>query len=267
MAIFIERVFSRPFMDCYKSRVLVPNPEWLTPSDIEISREEIDAIFHKSRLSTERLGAMFPDLAHHFIGFTSREPFKRVQNYSEFCHFRGKATTRHTQLLLDIWQRRNDLPRLSAQIYGPDIAIRLGKWIGEGNIRLFMDFFASHDEYFAELSQGGLHLCTSATEGFGHYINESRAMAAVILTLDAAPMNELITSDFGILIPSLGSKTLNAGLSFSTSAELIEDAVDRVRSLSSAEREAMGQRARKAFEDDRSAFFGRLGEALETVWN
>jgi hypothetical protein len=154
---------------------------------------------------------------------------------------------------------------LSAQAYGPDIALRLGRWTSDGNIRLFLDYFASHRDYFAELSAGGIHLCTSATEGFGHYINESRAMAAVVVTLDAAPMNELVTPEFGILVPPTGSKPLNAGFSFDTSADMIEEAIDRVLSLPVAEREAMGRRARQAFEDERSAFFRQFGEAMEAI--
>jgi len=267
VAIFLERLFSRPFMDRYKSRILVPNPEWLIPSDVDLSHQMIDTILHKTRFSFETLGAMFPGARHHYIGFTSPEPLKTVRNYLDFCHFRGKATTRHTQLLLDVWRKRPDLPTLSAQAYGPDIALRLGTWVGDGNVRLFLDYFASHSQYFVELAQGGLHLCTSATEGFGHYINESRAMSAVIFTLDAAPMNELVAPDYGVLIPTTGSRPLNAGFSFETSADLIEEAIDRVLSLPVTEREAMGRRARQAFEDDRSAFFRQFGEALEAIWS
>lgn len=43
------------------------------------------------------------------------------------------------------------------------------------------------------LAKSWLSVCPSMTEGFGHYINEARLSRTNVLTLDAPPMNELIT--------------------------------------------------------------------------
>ena len=45
------------------------------------------------------------------------------------------------------------------------------------------------------------HLCPSQTEGSGHYLVEALSVGATTLTLDAAPMNELVTADRGLLVP------------------------------------------------------------------
>lgn len=254
VALFIERIFDRSYLAEYQSRVLLPNPEWLHPRGVETARKVIDAVIHKTRFSVDRLSKLFPDASHYLTGFTSHDPGVNVQDYAAFSHFRGKAVTRHSQSLLDLWQRRPDFPPLSVQAYGPDIALKVGRWLTSGNINLLLDYNRSDEQYFSDLARAGLHLCTSGAEGFGHYINESRAMAALTLTLDAPPMNELITPATGILIPTTGSEALHSGVNFATSEALIEEGVERALSLSLRDREALGQAARRAYEDDRAAF-------------
>ena len=54
-----------------------------------------------------------------------------------------------------------------------------------------------------------VHVCPSSREGFGHYINEARSVSAVIITVDAPPMNEFVTNaTSGILIPALGLRQI-----------------------------------------------------------
>jgi glycosyltransferase involved in cell wall biosynthesis len=267
LAIFLERVFERPFLENYKSRILLPNPEWLLPEDVESAGRMIDAVFHRSRFSNDHLAAHLPDARHHYVGFTSRDPALRVSDYRTYAHFRGKATTRHSQLLIDLWAKRADLPRLSLQAYGQDIGLNTRRWIEDGNLRLFLGFFPQHEAYFRELAASGIHLCTSAVEGFGHYINESRAMGALVVTLDAAPMNELIRPEFGILVPTVGSAPLNMGICHDTAINVLETAIDRVESLSLARRAEMGANAREAFEQDQKQMLARLTEALAKEWN
>jgi hypothetical protein len=266
VAIFIERVIERPFMAAYKSRILLPNPEWLWPSDLESAQRMIDAVFHRSRMSAEMLTPHLPNARHYQVGFTSREPTARVASHDRYAHFRGKATMRHSQLLIDLWKKRADLPELSVQAYGPDIGLQSGRWLSGGNLRMFLGYFPTDEAYFDALSASGIHLCTSSTEGFGHYINESRAMGAVVVTLDAPPMNELVTPDFGILIPAVASTPVNMGVSYETTLEHLEAAVDRVQGLSAAQRAEMGRGARNAFEQGRSTMLARMTDALNGEW-
>ena len=48
-----------------------------------------------------------------------------------------------------------------------------------------------------------VHMCPSAMEGWGQYIDEGRRSKSVVLTLDAPPMNELIEVKSGVLVPSI----------------------------------------------------------------
>jgi hypothetical protein len=58
------------------------------------------------------------------------------------------------------------------------------------------------DEALLRLQRSsGVHLCPSREEGFGHYINEARAMGALVMTTNWAPMNDMVQEHFGVLIP------------------------------------------------------------------
>ena len=48
-----------------------------------------------------------------------------------------------------------------------------------------------------------IHMCPSAMEGWGQYIDEGRRTKSVVLTLDAPPMNELIDPKSGVLVSSI----------------------------------------------------------------
>lgn len=48
-----------------------------------------------------------------------------------------------------------------------------------------------------------VHMCPSAIEGWGQYIDEGRRTKSVVLTLDAPPMNELIEVKSGVLVSAM----------------------------------------------------------------
>ena len=268
VAIFVERLFVRPWLDGYGARLFLHNPEWLTADAADLADGMIDLFLHKSNFSLDKLGARFARARHCRIGFTSPDPGVTVGGHDQFSHFRGKATTRFTQVLLDIWRRRPDLPPLWVQAYGRDIAVRLPEWLNAGNINLLLNYHDSNERYFADLARGGIHLCTSSVEAFGHYINESRAMSALVLTLDAPPMNELITAETGILIPTTGVAPMNLGERYDTSEAHIEQAIEHALGMSAADKLSIGQAARRAFEAGRRDFAERIEYLLrnELAW-
>ena len=126
---------------------------------------------------------------------------------------------------------------------------------------IYLGHLAEKD-YREAFSAHGIHLCTSQTEGFGHYINEARAIGALILALDAPPMNELIDADCGILIPTARTAPHHHGLCFLATRAAIGEAVATARAMAPARRRALGERARERFAGERQAFVERLGAAL-----
>ena len=262
-AIFIERVFQAAILRQYEKKMALPNPEWFGPQASRDARAMIDVFLHKSRYSTRVLGDLFPGATHHYIGFTSPDPGVCVANYHDFCHFRGKATTRNSQTLLDLWGGRPDLPALHLQAYGDDIGLKVRRWLSCGNMNVMFGYHARPSDYFQDLARGGIHLCTSEVEGFGHCLNESRAMSALVLCVDAPPMNELMSSEFAVLATPVGQTPQHQGMRFHVTQKVLSEAVERVLALSPTRRRQMGALAREAYEADDRAFVTRFCEAIQ----
>jgi hypothetical protein len=75
------------------------------------------------------------------------------------------------------------------------------------NIKLITEFLPEKN-LEKLMNTFGIHLCMSATEGFGHYINEARSAKAVVVYTNAEPMNEFFdkTTGFGVSSFLLGKK-------------------------------------------------------------
>ena len=264
LAISIERAYSADFLQLYKARAFYTNPEWFTDKDQAVCESNDVSILHKSKHYYSSLSEQLPNNKHYYTGFTSIDPSIRVVNYSVFSHFRGQSKQRLSQKLIDIWQQNPDLPLLRLQAYGNDIGIRTNAWAAAGNIHFYFGK-VEKEKYFQELAQGGIHLCTSQMEGFGHYLNEARAMSALTIALDAPPMNELITEEAGILVPAKELRKHGLGTLYFAEQQDLVQAIERARSMSVAERERLGRNARQLYEEQSKEFRESLYTYLQNV--
>jgi hypothetical protein len=263
IAIFLERIFNRDFLKNYSQRIFIPNPEWFLEPSVTVMPRQIDVVWHKSRKSLETFENRHPDIKHYLTGFTSKDPKIQAQDYNSFAHFRGKSQHRNTQKLLNIWSRRPSLPDLRVQLYGADVNVQLPNWMSHGNVHLMMNYYKEHSEYFKALAESGIHFCTSEVEGFGHYINESRAMGALVISTDGSPMNELIDPAYGFLIQSHHQIEQNAGTRYQVEEDAIENVIEQVLSITPTDRKERGMLARQAFLEDRRQFQNRIAEFFE----
>ncbi|KAJ8524789.1 hypothetical protein ON010_g16327 [Phytophthora cinnamomi] len=126
------------------------------------------------------------------------------------------------------------------------------------------------------LAETSFFLCPSTQEGYGHYIDQARASGGVIITTDAHPMNELISSkDMGVLVktkreshPDMllggayqGTHGLRSvdGLVAKFSAEDLCESVEYVlKHTNTAKREAMAEKARRQYHEDTKFFAQRM---------
>uniref|UniRef100_M4BZU3 Glycosyl transferase family 1 domain-containing protein n=1 Tax=Hyaloperonospora arabidopsidis (strain Emoy2) TaxID=559515 RepID=M4BZU3_HYAAE len=131
-------------------------------------------------------------------------------------------------------------------------------------------------EFGKMMTEATFLLFTSVLEGYGHYINQARANAAVIVTTNALPMNELLSPESAILVshPSTGVNKQLLGGTFDGKHGLrgvkgmasyvkgpeICNAVERVLAMTPEERQAMGERARKQYMLDMHFFAARMNE-------
>lgn len=264
LALSIERPYSADFFNLYKARSLYINPEWFNAADQAVCEEFDVSFLHKSQHYFSSLKEKLPKNKHIYTGFTSIDPLVSVKDYSTFTHFRGKSTRRLSQNLIDIWQQKPSLPLLRLQAYGNDVSINTNAWAVAGNIHFYFGRM-DRTQYLQEVAQGGIHLCTAQVEGFGHFINEARAMSALTIALDAPPMNELITKETGILVPAKAVQAQGFGMIYVAEQKDLVQAIDHAQSLSIPEREQLGRNARELYENQSASFRRSLVSYIQTV--
>jgi hypothetical protein len=260
IAIFIESIPEFDWM--FKTKIFIPNPEWTTKETQRRASLYIDIFLHKSKYSIEKFQDVFPNSSHVYLGFTSIDPGVLVKDYSNFSHFRGKSKTRNSQSILNIWQNNQSFPRLFFQAYGIDIGVHFNGWLKHCNLSLYLNYFNKHSDYFEALSTAGVHLCTSQMEGFGHYINESRAMAAFVVTINGSPMNELIDKDSGFLIDASENTLCNLGEKYLISEESLLNSLQKIIDIPLHFRKEMGMLSRERFLLDDKIFEENLHRFL-----
>ena len=268
LVIHLESIYSiknAPFGKC--KHIFIPNPEWT--NKISVSRiGDVTKIWHKTRYSHRFFSENFSDICEHvYLGFTSLDRGFRVKNFTSAAHFKGKAVARNSEEILSIWSRRKDFPNLRLRFYslGPEIMFfKYPAWFRHENIEIKVGIYSDED-YFMDLSESGIHLCTSEMEGFGHHINECRMMGGVPIVIDGEPMNELVDNDSGFLIKPASSETRIFAKRFKITEEALESALEVVFALPPEELALKGQNARRNYERDRSAFVNNLRKELVTL--
>lgn len=237
--IFVERVYHR-CLPLARRNVLIPNPEWFQ-SKWELHLADFERVVCKTRHAE----SIFRELGctTALSGFTSDDVFDPgTQKKRAFLHLAGRSTAKGTETILAAWRRHPEWPTLTV-VQHPKVA-KPGPTAA--NIVHMVDYLDA-----AELRRlqnaHRFHLCPSEAEGFGHYIMEGLAVSAVVLTTNAAPMNELVTTDRGLLIEP-ARRVRRGRVDFAMIDEAaIADAVERAMAMSGEQCEAMGAAARAFF--------------------
>jgi glycosyltransferase involved in cell wall biosynthesis len=251
--------------------ILIPNPEWTQKNTV--SRiSEMNLILHKTHYSFAIFQKIFEGLTHvkHFyLGFTTLENTSfRVKNFTQISHFRGPGVARNTDKIFQVWNKRQDLPLLRVKFHSSDRSLAFLStigWIRKNNIE-FKYGFTTDEEYFQDLSEsGGIHLCTSEMEGFGHYINESRMIGAVPVVTNGFPMSELVDNNSGFLIQPSATEKMGFGVRFKITLEDLENTIDDILHEPPSVLEEKGRNARHRYEIDQLNFILNLRTIVEDI--
>lgn len=250
--------------------ILLPNPEW-TNQHTAKRVHHINAIWHKTYYSQRAFLKAFvgAKVEHYYLGFTTIDRNLRVNNFNSFAHFRGAGVARNTDKIFDIWKRRSDYPLLRVKFHSGDrslVFLNCLSWFRVNNIEIKHGFSADDEEYFSELTaSGGLHLCTSEMEGFGHYINESRMLGAVPVVINGFPMSELVDSNSGFLVQPNHTESLNLSLRYKITEDALEKIIDTILGETQSTLEKIGQNARERYDEDRRSFISHLYTACKHI--
>lgn len=230
----------------------IPNPEWFMPNWTG-RMSGVDIVLAKTRHTQEIFQRLHK--AVHFTGWTSPDTEHRVDyTRRQVVHFAGDSITKGTQQIIE------------AAAYIPHIPILVVskqpiKTKAPDNVTVIQGKLGEED--FRSLQRAPIHLCPSSAEGFGHYINEARSMGAVIVTTDAAPMNELVTVDHGFLAPFCATYKMRMDTERRVCpdalAECISHAWDNVNEYGPT----WGAVARRDYEQQRSEFTKAINELIQ----
>jgi glycosyltransferase involved in cell wall biosynthesis len=175
---------------------------------------------------------------------------------------RGVSRQKGTEFVLDAWHQNPKFPPL-------DLVAR--DWVGPfpvksfGNVRVHQRM--NEGALRALQRTRGIHVYPSFAEGFGHALNEARAVGAVLITTDGPPMSDLVRDgDTGFLVPVRPERIRRFGtgpsMAFPVTPDDLAETVRRALQMNLDDRREMGRRAREAFLSDRAAFVARLRDAI-----
>lgn len=252
--VMLERV--RPeFLATARRNLWMPNPEWFDERD-RPWLPRLDGVLARTRHAVPIFEAL--GLHAHFTGFTSEDRRDgAVPRERAFFHLAGRSANKGTDTLLALWQRHPEWPLLTV-LQSPRVARAS---VHAPNITQRVDYIPD-DELRRLQNAHRFHLCPSETEGFGHYLVEAMGVGAVVVTLDAPPMHEMVTSERGVLVPPCRSGRQALATTYFYDASAMQIAIERVLSLSDAELARMGAAARAWYEQNDRAFRERIATAI-----
>jgi glycosyltransferase involved in cell wall biosynthesis len=170
-----------------KRNILVPNPEWFV-REWRPHLNGLTQVWAKTR-DCERI---FQGL-HRDVKYTGWSSFDMhdptVERRKALLHVAGGSSAKGTAAVLEAMRMLPDLALTlisSRPIASPPENVTvLGRQDAAELKRL--------------MNEHAVHVCPSSYEGFGHYINEARSVGAVIISTAAAPMDELVGGEYGLL--------------------------------------------------------------------
>ncbi|TBR36508.1 MULTISPECIES: glycosyltransferase [Dyella] len=255
--LMLERIRPEYWRAAHRN-VLIPNPEYFRDKD-RAQLHAMDAAWVKTRHAERLFGAL--GVRTHYIGFNSPDRLlPAVPRERTFFHGPGRSGNKGTRQLIDLWARHPEWPTLT-------VAWRR-KRVDVGDMPPNVQLLRDHidDTAYQELQNRHVfHLCPSQTEGFGHYLVEAMSCRAVVITLDAEPMNELVTGARGVLVQARASGTQDLATLYEADEASLEQAIERCIAMPDHVLTRLGSAARAWFESNRDGFAGRLRDAVACV--
>lgn len=245
-----------------QQNLFIPNPEWFSPRD-ERHLHRFDALLAKTRVAVAAFEAR--GVRTIYIGFRSSDCLLAdVVRQPRFLHLAGASDMKGTRRLLAVWRRHPEWPPLLV-LQSPNTVRDEPATPDHDNVEHRITTLSCIDEIRHLQNSHAFHLCLSETEGWGHYIAEAMSCGAVVITCDAPPMNELVRPDRGVLVSASEIGPLNAAMRYRFDESALEEAIERLRTMSSTQQASLGAAARAWFEANQRGFPGLLQDALQQL--
>lgn len=228
--------------------IVIPNPEWW---ELNWNLKNIDQVFAKTHAGKDIFDKIHRNVK--FISFTSQDRYLDIKKVDEYYHSAGKSQSKGTKEIVRLWRKSAEIPKLNL-FTKPDLETYGGISLQRAvNINHRIDVVP--DKEFRKIqNKYRFHLCPSLYEGFGHYINEAKSCKSVVFATNAAPMNELVTNKFGVLIRYSHTKKMRLATTYHCKAIDIWRAITTFKGNA----EEMGELAREDYLRNDKLFKERL---------
>lgn len=252
--IFIERVHRR-WLGLAKKNFLIPNQERFPKRQLG-KLKNIDAVFAKTAHAVEAFSQYCKDV--ELIGFTSNDLYDPgvEKHYDRFLHLAGKSKLKGTETILAVWAKHPNWPRLSLLQHGANVSSSI-----PSNAKLISTRIDGM-QLKQMMNEHGIHLCPSRAEGWGHYIAEAMSCAAVVVTADGPPMNELVLGETGELVDTFQQRTRHLGVEYFIDENAFEQMIEKLIDQGAEISARKGERARQWFLNNDSHFREHFPKAL-----
>ena len=261
--IFVESIFPE-YLPLARTNWFLANPEFFRKAN-EAHLGSLDGmlcktpsgvdVFRTTGVPCRYIAFSSPDRLDHTV---ARRPLQCL-------HIAGASELKNTPLVVEAWSRNPQWPELTVvrrKVYGskaappplPDLP----------NVR-YEDRYLSPEELRRLQNESEIHVIASQAEGYGHIIGEGMSCGAVVVTTDAAPMNELVTTERGALVKVEGHEPMLRGTRNFLNVRDLEQTLSEVFAMSQSQREELGARARRWYEGQHSEFVERLRSLVAEV--
>lgn len=238
-----------------RKNILVPNPEWFMLWWLQ-HLDRFDAVWCKTKDALSIFGPKHKGAV--FTGWTSPDRMlpgsPPVPGWEmAMLHVAGGSSAKGTTQVLKAMERIST-SRLVVVGSSPVIRDAPPNCLLLGRVP---------EERLTELMNAyRVHLCPSSYEGFGHYINEALSVGALVITTNAAPMNELVTADFGIGCAVTSMSVQNLATHQHVDVSSLVSAIGLVPGAM-AVHDIVSERARDAYVKGRAAFHANVKDLLK----
>ena len=250
-----------------KRNVLIPNQEWLRDSSRR-HLSAVDEVWAKTRFGQELFAKLGCNV--RYLGWMGND--RRITGWApsrpiKVLHIAGSSLWKGTEALLDVWYENPSWPMLTVlrRDHGYDgepLTWRTRR--PHANVTIISE--RVDEELLKTLqNEASIHICPSEAEGFGHNILESMSVAAVTVTTDAPPMNEMITPETGLLVAAQRSEPMGVGTRYFVSHTDLARAIMTALNMENRERQSIGAAARARFEQNNLAFRARIEQCLDSA--
>jgi glycosyltransferase involved in cell wall biosynthesis len=268
--LFLESIFPE-YLPTGRVNGLFVNPEWFRDENLP-HLPRLDVLLCKTPSAVQAFDGV--PVARHMVSFTS--PDRRIPGFERSgpircLHLSGQSALKGSEAVVEAWSRHPEWPELivvrRARRYGTEDAPPLRQL---PNVRYLTERL-SDAELRTLQNTCEVHVIPSQAEGYGHVIGEAMSCAAVVVTTDAPPMNELVTAERGVLIRVARSEPMRRSTRNYVDVADLETKLDGVFAMSPQCRAALGQNARawydaqdQRFENALLAFLNQLPDTAAT---